>query len=458
MLLKVANKPEVGFGPRLVAPLFVGSMLNPINSTMIATALVPIGRTFHAGAASTAWLVGALYLASAIAQPVMGRIADRFGPRRVYLAGLLAVGLAGLAGLWVPSLGYLVGVRVLVGIGTSAAYPAAMAMVRLQARRLNQPTPASVLGALTVGSMVSAAIGPALGGLLVGLIGWQSIFVVNLPLALIGIVLALSWLPRDRAEERAHDPLWRALDLPGIVVFALTLGVLLFFLMGLDNPNWLLFGGFVVLGAATSIVELRANAPFLDLRMVWRNQPLLRTYLRLILVNIVIYGVLYGYTQWLEDARGMSSEATGLLLLPMSAIAAVASAFGAKGRRVRGPLLIGTVVLLGGSVLLLGVNSSTGILLLIGIALLFGVPNGLNMVANQAALYDQAPAEQIGTAAGLSRTAQYLGAIFSSSLISLFYGSSASTGGLRELTWTFVVLSAVLLAITVADRALRPRH
>jgi predicted MFS family arabinose efflux permease len=306
--------------------------------------------------------------------------------------------------------------------------------------------------------MVSAAIGPALGGVLVGLIGWQSIFVVNLPLALIGIGLALTWLPRDRPQEQAHDPLWRALDLSGIVVFAATLAVLLFFLMGLNNPDWLLFGGFLVLAGATSIVELRASAPFLDLRMVWHNQPLLRTYLRLVLVNIVIYGVLYGYTQWLEDARGMSSEATGLLLLPMSAIAAVASALGARGRRVRGPLLIGTVVLLAGSVVLLGVNSSTGILLLVGIALLFGIPNGLNMVANQAALYEQAPADQIGTAAGLSRTAQYLGAIFSSGLISLFYGRTASTSGLRELTWTFLVLGALLLAITIADRALRARH
>ena len=123
---------QVGFGWRFVAPLFVGGMLNPINSTMIAVALIPIGHSYRVGLASTAWLVAALYLACAIAQPLMGQLADRLGARRVELAGLALVGMAGPAGALAPSLGMLVGVRVLVGIGTSAAYPAAMSIVRAQ--------------------------------------------------------------------------------------------------------------------------------------------------------------------------------------------------------------------------------------------------------------------------------------------------------------------------------------
>ncbi len=86
------------YSARLVAPLLIGSLLNPINSTMISTALVPIGRDFHAGVAATAWLIAALYLASAVAQPAMGRIGDLVGPRRVLLAGLVAVAAAGVAG------------------------------------------------------------------------------------------------------------------------------------------------------------------------------------------------------------------------------------------------------------------------------------------------------------------------------------------------------------------------
>jgi MFS family permease len=75
-----------------------GSVLNPVNSSIIAVALVAIGRSFGVGAAAVTWLVSALYLATAIGQPAMGRLADQLGPRRVYLAGLALVAAEGLAG------------------------------------------------------------------------------------------------------------------------------------------------------------------------------------------------------------------------------------------------------------------------------------------------------------------------------------------------------------------------
>ena len=75
------HAPADPFGPRLMAPLLIGSVLNPVNSTMIATGLVAIGHDFGVGAAQTAWLVASLYLASAVAQPAMGRLADLLGQR-----------------------------------------------------------------------------------------------------------------------------------------------------------------------------------------------------------------------------------------------------------------------------------------------------------------------------------------------------------------------------------------
>src|SRR6202521_623370 len=119
----VSVKRQAHFGFRFVAPLALGSTLNPVNSTMISTALAPIGSTFGATVAQTAWLIAGLYLTSAIAQPTMGRLADLFGPRRIYLLSLVLVALAGLGGVYAPTLGALVAVRVLLGVGTSAAYP-----------------------------------------------------------------------------------------------------------------------------------------------------------------------------------------------------------------------------------------------------------------------------------------------------------------------------------------------
>jgi MFS family permease len=79
------------FGPKFVIAASFGSVLNPVNSSIIAVALVSIGRALGVGADSTAWLVSALYLATAIGQPTMGRLADLLGPRKVYLAGTLLV-------------------------------------------------------------------------------------------------------------------------------------------------------------------------------------------------------------------------------------------------------------------------------------------------------------------------------------------------------------------------------
>jgi len=156
---------DIGFGRRFVAANSFGSVLNPVNSSIIAVALVSIGHAFGAGASATIWLVSALYLATAIGQPTMGRLADLTGPRRVYLAGTAAVAVGGLLGYLGWSLGSLIAARIVIGLGTSAAYPAAMAMVRRQARRLHTETPGGVLGALAIAGQATMAVGPPLGGL-----------------------------------------------------------------------------------------------------------------------------------------------------------------------------------------------------------------------------------------------------------------------------------------------------
>src|ERR671915_1621258 len=96
------------FGFQFMSPLLIGTLLNPINAAMIATALVPIGRDLRVGPGSTAWLIASLYLAAAIGQPLMGRIAELYGPRKVSSAGLVLVAIAGFGGALAPGLGWLI--------------------------------------------------------------------------------------------------------------------------------------------------------------------------------------------------------------------------------------------------------------------------------------------------------------------------------------------------------------
>src|SRR5262245_43221440 len=124
------RRGEGAFGWTFVTPLFLGSALNPINSSIIATALVPIATGVHVSVGRTSVLVSALYLASSVAQPTAGKLAEEFGPRRVFLGGVLLVLLGGLVGGLGGDLASLVVARVLIGIGTSAGYPSAMVLIR----------------------------------------------------------------------------------------------------------------------------------------------------------------------------------------------------------------------------------------------------------------------------------------------------------------------------------------
>jgi MFS family permease len=424
-------------------------VLNPINSTLIAVALVPIGQSFGAGPGQTAWLISALYLATAVGQPVVGLLVDRYGARRVLLGGAMLVIVAGVAGMIPISVGWLTGVRVVLGLGTCAGFPAAMAVLRHHAEANGQGVPARVLSVLSISSQTVMVIGPTLGGLLIGLFGWPAIFAVNIPLAGLSLVLALLWVPKDDRGARTAQPI----DVLGIALFSATLLALLFFLMD-PGEVWLLA---VVAAFATvfALVELRRDHPFLDLRMLAANRAILSTYLRQALSFMAIYAIMFGYVQWLETARHLSEEAAGLMLLPMSGTAVCAAACSGRASGIRARLVTVAVALAGGSALLLFVHDGTWDGALLALAGLFGLAQGLTSVANQTTLYRAAPAGQMGTASGLFRTAQYLGAIVASTLIALCYGPHADSAGLHRLAIALVVISVVLLGVTVFDRGLR---
>ncbi|WP_406092994.1 MFS transporter [Streptomyces sp. NBC_01013] len=448
-----------GFSTRLTAPLLLGSLLNPLNTTMISTALVAIGHHFGIGAADTAWLISVLYLASAVAQPVLGKLADVLGPRRVFLAGLVVVIASGVVGTVAPDFGWLIASRLLLGIGTSAAYPAAMAVLRDESARTGRATPRPVLARLSFAALGSAAVGPTLGGLLVMVVGWRGIFAVNVPVALIAFGAALLWIPADPARGRAAGGSAPRLGLDplGIGLFATALTVLVFFLLDLAHPMWWLLAPFAVLTAALVRWQLQSPEPFIDLRTLAGNGALSRTYLRHGISYLLIYVVMYGYTQWLEEARGYSSGHTGLLMLPMSVAALVCSLLGARTKGIRGPLVLACVLLTAGSGLLLLLTGDTPVAVLLLAGACFGIPQGLIGTSNQAAVQAYAPPESIGSAAGLQRTAQYIGAITASSLIALAYGPSAGDHGLHLMAGVAAVLGALLIVLTVTDRALRGR-
>lgn len=461
-----ADHTQARLSRRLVGAVAAGTLLNPLNSSMIAVALVRLQSDFKVSVASAAWLISGFYLAAAVGQPLMGRLADQFGARRIFSAGLLLVGVTSVLAPFAPAFWWLVALRVVQAFGTSAAYPAGLAMIRAATGDPNGPPPAGALGALSIAGSVSAALGPVLGGFLVALAGWPAIFLVNVPVTAIGLPLALLWLPADRpglgreAEHRSRGAvigaLLRAVDLPGIVLFSGTLVSLLAFLLSLSGgPLWLLLP--IVPVAAVLLVwrERRALPPFLDVRMLAANRPLVGVYAQFAAVNVVFYAVFFGLPLWLQQDRGFSPGQTGLLLTPIAGLGVLATPVAARLISRYGPrpsLIVGALALTVGSLLLLLFNGTTGVLVILAVSAVLGIPNGFNNLGLQAALYTAAPADRMGAASGLFQTCRYIGAVLSTSLLGIVFGEQASSGGLHTIAYVGAVISALLVATSITSR------
>ncbi|GAA0527720.1 hypothetical protein GCM10009545_32570 [Saccharopolyspora thermophila] len=293
---------------RFVAPIAFGTVLQPLNSSMIAVALVAIRTEFDAGTSVT-WLVSALYLATAVAAPAMGRIADVLGPRRTSLAGIALVGLASAVAPFAPGIPALVVCRILIGIGTAAQYPCGVAMIRRAADRLRS-RPNNALAVLAVCSQVSAALGPTLGGLLVGGFGWTGVFWINVPLAALGAAVILARGPADPppAPGRRLRDLARV-DPLGMLLFTAASTALMFWLLSLTTtPAWWWLAVALPASVLTAWWGLRARDPFLDVRLLARR-GLSFTYVRTIVTYTAFYCVFYGVPQWLEETRGWGRSA-----------------------------------------------------------------------------------------------------------------------------------------------------
>jgi predicted MFS family arabinose efflux permease len=446
------------FSWRFTTPLFLGSALNPVNSSLIATALVPIARGLDVPIGRTATLVSALYLASAIAQPTAGKAAEVLGPRRVFLTGIGLVLVGGLVGGFAPNLLTLLISRVLIGLGTSCAYPTAMVLVGRRAKAAGMvKAPGSVLGGLQIAGIATASLGLPLGGLLVQFLGWRSVFFINIPVALIALFATLMWVPKDDAIPAASEraPLHSLLDLPGILGFALAMTTLLLFLNSLPSPTWWFLAVSVVLWITDLAWELRAKTPFLDIRLLTHNAALSRIYARFGLAMLCSYVVMYGITQWLEATRGLSEATTGLLLLPMTLVSGLVIPPISSRNLVRGPVIVAAFACLVGSGLVLLLHTDAWLAVTIALTVVFGIAMGTSASANQIALYQESPADQLGTAAGLLRSFGYLGSIASSAITGIVFHHSVSNAGVNTIGWIMIGVSLLLIALSVTGTTAR---
>lgn len=439
---------------RFVTPLALGSMLNPVNSSMIATALIPIGHDLNISPGRTAILVSVLYLACAVAQPTLGRFGEVFGARRVFLAGTVLVFTGGIVGAVGNSLGVLIVARILIGIGTSAAFPNAMLTIGAR-KELNPSWDARPsLGVMTVAAQVTTAAGLPIGGMLVELANWRAVFLFNLPVAALCFVMTLLWIPRDDRRPLGTRAAMSRVDPIGIGLFTATVGGLLTAMQSAAHLKWQALT-VAAIGLVVLVVwERCAASPFLDVRSLVRNRPLSRTYLRTATTYGTTYTMMYAYTQWLQEGRGLAAWAAGLVMLPMTAIAAVLAWQLSRRGLMRSSLRVSAVAITLTAAAMTLLQDDTPVAFLLLAAFGFGVALGCMSSGNQNALYAQASVGNLGTSSGLFRTATYLGAIGSSALTTVSYAGGVDDGSIRKIAFALVVAGLAVSVLTFADRTL----
>ncbi|MCR2806346.1 MFS transporter [Paenibacillus soyae] len=440
----------------LMLAVGLGILLNPLNSSMIAVAIARMQHVFGLEYTTVSWLIFSFYIASAIAQPVMGKMSDLFGRRKIFLAGLVISFFASLLAPFSPHFGCLIASRVVQSIGTSMMMAVGMALVRYHITE-KQATALSVLSIFLSGA---AAIGPFAGGVLLKWWDWPAIFMVNLPFVAVSFLLAWRMIPKDApaASGAGHSSIrsWLTMiDALGILLFTVSLVALLSGLLSVSSSGHVSLrnGMAVVIGLAALGAfirhELRSASPFIPLRAFRQYPAMSLVNVQFMLVNFLFYSLFFGIPSYLQIVRHVSELQTGILMLTLGASSLIASPLAGKWVDRAGPkpaMAVSAILMMIGSAWLVVLKESSPVIHVCLALAAYGIGNGLNAVGMQAALFKSSPKEMIGVASGLFNTSRYLGTILSSLLTGIMMGGTFSFAGFQLLG---ALLALVALALVI---------
>jgi EmrB/QacA subfamily drug resistance transporter len=461
------GRPRVPEGV-LQLVVLAGPMLSMIDSSVVNVAVPVIVTDLHTTLATAAWALSGYLLGLACGLAASPWLARRFGTVPAYQAALAGFVLASAACAMVPSVSLLIAARVGQGLLGAPMVPLAMSLLlgRRGAARTMPPSAGIMLFA-------APALGPALGGLLIGAFGWRSVFLINVPAGL----AALAGLRRYRQAGRGPggDPAAR-LDLPGLVLLSAGLGLASYgasqgpghgWLSAASAPAWLgglaLIGGYLLWYRGRPARARRAR-PAVNLSVLGAPRRALTLALACV-ASVVLFSVLFLAPVYLQDIQHRTAARTGLALLPQGVVMGLASWLGSAAierGRGRPAIIVGSVV---GGLALLAVATLSMLLLgpatpLWASATLFcgrGVALGLTVQPLVMELVGDLPGDKVADANTLFSITERLSGSFGIALLATYYAQRVRITGLPVAAFhdCVLVLAAASAAGALAALGLR---
>lgn len=435
--------------PLMFIGLALGYFMVLMDGTIVNVSLPAINHDLGGGLQGLQWVVNAYTLVFASLLLTAGALADQFGAKRIFIGGLGVFLLASALSAFAPSLGTLIAWRALLGVGAAAITATSLVIVT---HEFTDPAArARAIGTLAAISGVAFASGPVFGGILVETLGWHSIFLINIPVALICIVLSVILVHETQRNAQ------KRIDLAGqftaiLMIAALTFALIESQALGWGSPFILLMLGVAIVSAlAFVIIEWRSSNPMLPLQ-IFTNSTIAAGTVVGLLINFALAGILFVMSLFFQQALGYSALIAGLAFLPLTLpitfnpllTSRIVNRFGAKLPMMTGFLLVSLGILLQA-----WVDSKTSYAVIAIALMLIGFGISQVLPALITAVMSSAAKEQTGIASGALNSSRQLGAVLGVALLGLILNGNRSfiTGMHQALLVTSGILLVGLLIV-----------
>jgi len=425
-----------------------------LDVTIVNTALSSIGASLDGGVAELQWVVNAYTITFAALILTAGALGDRLGARRVFMAGFVIFTAASLACALAPTAALLIAARALQGIGAAVLVPNSLALLRHA--YADEKARGRAVGIWAAGASLTLTAGPLAGGFLIALVGWRSIFLVNLPIG-----LGALWLTWRYAHEttRASE---HELDLPGQAAAVGALGALAGAIIeggarGWGDPSVLAsLAAALLLGALFVLRERHVPQPMLPLSL-FRNRLFSLTSLVGLLANIAVYGLIFVLSLYFQQVKGLSPLATGLAFVPMFGVVLPVNLIAPRAAErfgARAVIATGAVIAAAGCAALMPIGPATPYWA-IGLQLAaIGGGLGLLVPPLTSTLLGSVEKSRAGVAAGVLNSTRQTGSVLG---VALFGSLLGQEGGLVIGARASLPIATILLLVAAAAIALSRR-